>query len=186
MAKTTKKKQDTNESLEQKLCKSADKLRKNMDAAEYKHVLLGLIFLKYISDAFESLHQKLVEGEGIYVGADPEGKDEYLAESVFFVPQEARWSYLQAKGKQPEIGKLVDEAMIAIEKENPQLRGILPKVYAQQKLDKSSLGGLIDLIGSAKLVQDHQSDREQLDLDLEQNAEKLAQASTRGCVRTSL
>ena len=86
MAKTTKKKQDTNQSLEQKLWKSADKLRKNMDAAEYKHVLLGLIFLKYISDAFESLHQKLVEGEGIYAGADPEDKDEYLAESVFFVP----------------------------------------------------------------------------------------------------
>jgi type I restriction enzyme M protein len=176
------KKLDSNESLEQKLWKSADKLRKNMDAAEYKHVVLGLIFLKYISDAFEALHQKLVEGEGIYAGANPEDKDEYLAESVFFVPPEARWSYLQAKGKQPDIGKLVDEAMIAIEKENPQLKGILPKVYAQQKLDKSSLGGLIDLIGSAKLVSDTKGKTEQLELDIEQNAKKLAQGDVLGRV----
>ena len=95
MARTTQKKPDTNESLEQKLWKSADKLRKNMDAAEYKHVVLGLIFLKYISDAFEALYQKLVEGEGEYAGADPEDKDEYRAENVFFVPETARWSYLQ-------------------------------------------------------------------------------------------
>ena len=169
-AKTTK---ADNETLEQKLWKSADKLRKNMDAAEYKHVVLGLIFLKYISDSFEELHQKLIEGEGIYAGADPEDKDEYIAENVFFVPENARWSYLQAKAKQPDIGKFVDEAMIIIETENTQLKGILPKVYAQQKLDKTSLGSLIDLIGSCKLVKDDKSPVEQLDLDLEQNGNKL-------------
>jgi type I restriction enzyme M protein len=172
MAKVKTTKAD-NEILEQKLWKSADKLRKNMDAAEYKHVVLGLIFLKYISDSFEELHQKLIQGEGIYTGADPEDKDEYIAENVFFVPENARWSYLQAKAKQPEIGKFVDEAMITIETENTQLKGILPKVYAQQKLDKTSLGGLIDLIGSCKLVKDEKSNVEQLDLDLEQNANKL-------------
>lgn len=172
MAKVKTTKTD-NETLEQKLWKSADKLRKNMDAAEYKHVVLGLIFLKYISDSFEELHQKLIEGEGIYAGADPEDKDEYIAENVFFVPENARWSYLQAKAKQPEIGKFVDEAMIIIETENTQLKGILPKVYAQQKLDKASLGSLIDLIGSCKLFKDEKSNVEQLDLDLEQNAAKL-------------
>ena len=183
-------KTNQNETLEQKLWKSADKLRKNMDAAEYKHIVLGLIFLKYISDAFETLHQKLVEGEGEYSGADPEDKDEYLAENVFFVPPDARWSFLQAKGKQPDIGKFVDDAMEAIERENPHLKGILPKVYAQQKLDKSSLGGLIDLIGSAKLVGDNATHRyrerhapwEQLTLDLDQNAQKLKQGDILGQV----
>lgn len=141
-----------NDSFEQKLFKSADKLRKNIDAAEYKHIILGLIFLKYISDAFDELHQKLIKGEGDYAGADPEDRDEYKAENVFFVPQEARWFYLQAQAKQPEIGKFVDGAMEAIERENSKLlKGILPKVYAQQKLDQVSLGGLIDLIGSISL-----------------------------------
>ncbi|MEB3282114.1 MAG: class I SAM-dependent DNA methyltransferase [Lyngbya sp.] len=179
MAKT---KTASNETLEQKLWKSADKLRKNMDAAEYKHIVLGLIFLKYISDAFESLHQKLIEGEGEYQGANPEDKDEYLAENVFFVPQNARWSYLQGQAKQPDIGKLVDSAMEVIERENPQLKGILPKVFAQQKLDKSSLGGLIDLIGSAKLVGDTKAAAEQLHLDLEQDAKKLSQGDVLGRV----
>lgn len=172
----------TNETLEQKLWKSADKLRKNMDAAEYKHIVLGLIFLKYISDAFEVLHQKLILGEEQYQGADPEDKDEYLAENVFFVPLKARWFFLQAQGKQPDIGKLVDEAMTAIEQENPHLKGILPKVYAQQKLDKSSLGDLIDLIGSAKLVRDNKATPEQLNLDLDQNAQKLSQGDILGQV----
>jgi type I restriction enzyme M protein len=113
---------------------------------------LGLIFLKYISDAFEELHQKLIAGEGEYAGADPEDRDEYSAENVFFVPVEARWSYLQGQAKQPSIGKTVDLAMEAIERDNPKLlKGILPKVYGQQKLDKNSLGGLIDLIGSIML-----------------------------------
>ena len=145
-------KQNNSDSFEQKLWKTADKLRKNIDAAEYKHIVLGLIFLKYISDAFEVLHQKLIVGEGDYAGADPEDRDEYSAENVFFVPVEARWSYLQGQAKQPDIGKTVDLAMEAIERENAKrLKGILPKVYGQQKLDQKSLGGLIDLIGSITL-----------------------------------
>jgi type I restriction enzyme M protein len=145
-------KENNSDSFEQKLWKTADKLRKNIDAAEYKHIVLGLIFLKYISDAFEVLHQQMIAGEGDYAGADPEDRDEYSAENVFFVPVEARWSYLQGQAKQPDIGKTVDLAMEAIERENAKrLKGILPKVYGQQKLDQKSLGGLIDLIGSITL-----------------------------------
>ena len=128
--------------FEQKMWQAADKLRSNMDAAEYKHVVLGLIFLKYISDAFEELFNKLLKGEGEYAGADPEDKDEYKAENVFFVPEIARWSYLQSKAKLPEIGKVVDSAMDTIEKDNPSLRDVLPKVYARGNLDPTNLGGL--------------------------------------------
>ena len=135
--------------LETTLWKAADKLRKNIDAAEYKHVVLGLIFLKYISDAFEELYARLKAEEEL--GADPEDRDEYKAENVFFVPQEARWSFLLSKAKQPDIGKYVDEAMDAIEKENPSLKGVLPKVYARQNLDPTGLGELIDLIGNIAL-----------------------------------
>ena len=149
MAKKINNNQD--EPLEKQLWKAADKLRKNIDAAEYKHVVLGLIFLKYISDAFESLFEKLKKGEGDYAGSDPEDRDEYKAENVFFVPPEARWSYLQSKAKQPEIGKFVDNAMDAIEKENPSLKGVLPKVYSLGNLDPTNLGGLIDLIGNIAL-----------------------------------
>ncbi|ADE14072.1 Site-specific DNA-methyltransferase (adenine-specific) [Nitrosococcus halophilus Nc 4] len=152
MAKTADKTpKKTEEPLQKSLWKSADRLRKNMDAAEYKHVVLGLIFLKYISDAFEELHAKLSEGLGEYAGADPEDADEYRAENVFFVPEGARWSYLQARAKLPGIGKDVDEAMEAIEKENPTLKGVLPKQYARQNLDKASLGALIDLLGKIGL-----------------------------------
>jgi type I restriction enzyme M protein len=146
-----KKKKQPDEPLEKKLWKAADKLRKNMDAAEYKHVVLGLIFLKYISDAFEELYLKLKEGRGDYEGADPEDKNEYTAEKVFYVPPSARWKWLQGRAKLSTIGKDVDDAMDAIEKDNPSLKGVLPKVYALEKLDKASLGGLIDLIGSATL-----------------------------------
>lgn len=149
MAKTKKVEQE--EPLEKKLWKAADKLRKNMDAAEYKHVALGLIFLKYISDAFEELYSKLKEGKGDYEGADPEDKNEYIAEKVFFVPSSARWHWLQGRAKLPSIGKDIDDAMDAIEKDNPSLKGVLPKVYAQEKLDKSSLGGLVDLVSTATL-----------------------------------
>jgi type I restriction enzyme M protein len=151
MAKTRNNKQEENEPLEKKLWKAADKLRKNMDAAEYKHVVLGLIFLKYISDSFEELHQKLVEGKGEYEGADPEDKNEYTAEKVFYVPPNARWKWLQGRAKLPTIGKDVDEAMLAIEKDNTSLKGVLPVVYAQEKLDKQSLGGLIDMFATAVL-----------------------------------
>ncbi|MBI5376924.1 MAG: type I restriction-modification system subunit M [Candidatus Schekmanbacteria bacterium] len=139
------------EGFEKTLFKAADKLRKNMDAAEYKHIVLGLIFLKYISDSFEELHTKLSEGKEEYAGADPEDPDEYRAENVFFVPQISRWSYLHSRAKLPSVGKDVDDAMEAIEKENQTLKGILPKVYARLNLDKAALGGLIDLIGNIAL-----------------------------------
>ncbi len=133
--------------FETQLFKAADKLRKNIDAAEYKHVVLGLIFLKYISDTFEALYQKLSQDEL----ADPEDRDEYLAENVFFVPEKARWRNIQAQAKLPEIGKVLDEAMDAIEKENPELKNVLPKVYGKPNLDKTSLGGLIDIISDLDL-----------------------------------
>ena len=136
--------------LEKTLWQAADKLRNNMDAAEYKHVVLGLIFLKYISDAFDELYQKL-EAEKNETGADPEDKDEYTAERVFYVPPQARWKWLQGRAKLPTIGKDIDDAMDAIEKDNPSLRGVLPKVYAQEKLDKASVGGLIDMLGTASI-----------------------------------
>ncbi len=151
MAKTKAAKQKAEEPLEKQLWKAADKLRKNIDAAEYKHVVLGLIFLKYISDAFEELYAKLDAGEGQLEGADPEDKDEYKAESVFFVPIESRWSHLVAQAKQPDIGTYVDTAMDTIEKENPSLKGVLPKVYARQNLDPISLGELIDLVSNIAL-----------------------------------
>ncbi|RAY48895.1 DNA methyltransferase [Enterobacter hormaechei subsp. oharae] len=137
--------------LEVILWKAADKLRKNIDAAEYKHVVLGLIFLKYISDSFESHYELLKAGEGEFAGADPEDKDEYTAYNIFFVPELARWNYLISKAKLPEIGKLVDDAMEFIEAGNPQLKGVLPKVYARQNLDATVLGELIDLIGNIAL-----------------------------------
>jgi len=139
------------EPIEKQLWKAADKLRKNIDAAEYKHIVLGLIFLRYISDAFEDLHTRLKNGKGEYTGADPEDKDEYKAENVFFVPEIARWSYLQSKAKLPTIGKEVDNAMDAIEKDNPSLKDVLPKVFARGNLDPTSLGGLIDLIANIAL-----------------------------------
>ncbi len=133
--------------FEQKLWQSADKLRNNMDAAEYKHVVLGLIFLKYISDSFIEMHEQLTSDKY----ADPEDKDEYLAVNVFWVPPEARWDYLQNHAKQPDIGRFIDDAMDAIEKDNPKLKGVLPKDYAREALDKKSLGGIIDLIGTIGL-----------------------------------
>ncbi|RLA68675.1 MAG: DNA methyltransferase, partial [Epsilonproteobacteria bacterium] len=134
------------ESIEKQLWKAADKLRKNIDAAEYKHVVMGLVFLKYISDSFEELYNSLKAEEEM--GADPEDRDEYKAENVFFVPPTARWSFLLSNAKLPNIGKIVDEAMDAIEKENNSLKGVLPKVFARDNLDSKSLGGLIDLIGN--------------------------------------
>jgi len=142
-------KQEKEEALEKKLWKAADKLRKNMDAAEYKHVVLGLIFLKYISDAFEELYQQLVAQKD--EGADPEDRNEYIAEKVFYVPPSARWKWIQGRATLPTIGTDIDAAMDAIEKDNPSLRGVLPKVYAQEKLDKASLGGLINMFSTATL-----------------------------------
>ncbi len=144
-------KKTTEEPIEKQLWKTADKLRKNVDASEYKHVVLGLIFLKYISDSFEEMYMKLSEGEGEYAGADPEDKDEYKAENVFFVPPTARWSHLMDNAKNPEIGKLIDAAMDAIELDNPSLKGVLPKVYAKENLDTTNLGTLVDMIGNIAL-----------------------------------
>jgi len=151
MAKVKKTGTKTEEPIEKQLWKAAGKLRKNIDAAEYKHIVLGLMFLKYISDSFEELHNKLVKGEGEYAGADSEDKDEYKAENVFFVPEKARWSCLQDRATQPDIGKTVDSAMDAIEKDNPSLRDVLPKVYARGNLDPTNLGGLINLVGNIAL-----------------------------------
>ena len=146
-----KKSTDTaaNLGFENKLFQLADKLRNNMDAAEYKHVVLGLIFLKYVSDSFEEMHQRLLAEAD--QGADPEDADEYRAENVFWVPKVARWSFLQDKAKQPTIGKLVDDAMDAIERDNPRLKGVLPKIFARPGLDKQRLGELIDLISTIGL-----------------------------------
>ncbi len=133
--------------FEQTLWQAADKLRSNMDAAEYKHVVLGLIFLKYISDAFSELHEELKKDKL----ADPEDPDEYRAENVFWVPQDARWDYLETRARKPEIGKLIDDAMHAIERDNPDLKGVLPKDYAREALNKQRLGELISLIGTIGL-----------------------------------
>lgn len=143
--------------FEEKLWKAADKLRNNMDAAEYKHVVLGLIFLKYISDAFEERYQELLKEKEKDKGIDPEDKDEYAGHNIFWVPKEARWSKLQASAKQPTIGKVIDDAMVAIERDNPQLKGVLPKDYNRPGLDKERLGQLIDLVGTIGLG--HSSNR---------------------------
>lgn len=150
--------------FEATLWQAADKLRGHMDAAEYKHVVLGLIFLKYISDAFAEKHAQLLReqagssapGEypvqpdlGVYDLS--EDRDEYAAANVFWVPKEARWPALKAAAKQPTIGKLVDDAMVAVERENPALKGVLPKDYARPTLDKTKLGELIDLISTIGL-----------------------------------
>jgi type I restriction enzyme M protein len=135
--------------FEATLWAAADKLRNNMDAAEYKHVVLGLIFLKYISDAFEEQHARLTAETA--AGSDPEDPDEYRAIGVFWVPPEARWSHLLASAKQPTIGQLVDAAMVAIERDNPRLKGVLPKDYGRPALDKQRLGELIDLVGTIGL-----------------------------------
>src|ERR1700739_3833791 len=124
--------------FEAKLWQAADALRNNMDAAEYKHVVLGLIFLKYISDAFEAKHAELDAQRS--EGADPEDPDEYRAENIFWVPPEARWSYLKSAAPQPTIGQIVDDAMAAIERDNPSLKSVLPKDYARPGLDKQRLG----------------------------------------------
>ena len=144
-----KRKENIEESLEKQLWKAADKLRKNIDAAEYKHVVLGLIFLKYISVSFEELYARLQTE--VDQGADPEDREEYKAENVFYVPIQARWSTLVANAKDSKIGKIIDDAMDSIEKENPSLKGVLPKVFARPNLDATSLGELIDLIGNTTL-----------------------------------
>jgi len=148
--------------FEEKLWAAADKMRSYMNPAEYKHVVLGLIFLKYISDAFEEKHDQLklwsADPSSDWYVKDPEDRymvtedrDEYLAENIFWVPPEARWGRLQASAKRPEIGRLIDDAMVAIERENSSLKGVLPKDYSRPSLDKQRLGELMDLIGTIGL-----------------------------------
>lgn len=140
--------------FEETLWKAADKLRGSMDASEYKHVVLGLIFLKYISDKFETKFNALVEeGAGF-----EEDRDEYEAENIFWVPKEARWSFIKDNAKDPKIGQFIDDAMILIEKENTSLKGVLDKRYARPEIDKRRLGELIDLISTIKLHQNGEKD----------------------------
>jgi len=140
--------------FEAQLFKAADKLRGNMEPGDYKHVALGLIFLKYISDAFEARHAELLAEDAAFA----EDRDEYLAENIFWVPKAARWSTLQAQAKQPDIGSLIDAAMRAIEHDNPSLKGVLPKDYARPALNKVMLGELIDLISGITLnAEKHQA-----------------------------
>jgi type I restriction enzyme M protein len=149
MAKNKTTDTNDNQGFEAKLWAAADALRNNMDAAEYKHVVLGLIFLKYISDAFEAKHAEL-EAQTAQ-GADPEDPDEYRAASIFWVPKEARWKHLKASAPQPTIGTLVDDAMTAIERDNPSLKTVLPKDFGRVGLDKVRLGQIINLVSDIAL-----------------------------------
>jgi len=149
-------KQMNGATFEQQLFKAADKLRKNIDAAEYKHVALGLIFIKYISETFDELYQKLKDDEY----SDAEDRDEYLAENVFFVPSIARWSHIHNNAKLATIGQTIDEAMEAIESENKELKNVLPKVYGKANLDKASLGQLIDLISNTQLQAENENSKD--------------------------
>lgn len=156
MATNEKNKNGDNLGFEAEMFKAADKLRGNMEPSDYKHVALGLIFLKYISDAFEARHKALLT-------EDPqaaEDKDEYLADNVFWVPKDARWSHLQANAKLPTIGTLIDDAMRAIEKDNESLKGVLPKDYARPALNKVMLGELIDLISGIALNEEGHASRD--------------------------
>jgi type I restriction enzyme M protein len=162
--------------FEEKLWAAADKLRGSMDAAEYKHVVLGLVFLKYISDAFEERRSELVKEKE----ADPEDRDEYEGANVFWVPTEARWSTLQAKAKQADIGVRIDKAMEGIEEENPALKGTLPKEYARPQLDKTRLGELIDLMSGVSLLESDSSSKDILGRVYEYFLQKFASAEGRG------
>ena len=163
MAKTSTKSSGgtaANVGYEAELWKMADALRGSMDAAEYKHVVLGLIFLKYISDAFQEVHARLKAEQD--QGADPEDPDEYRAQNVFWVPPEARWDHLKHQAKQPTIGQLVDDAMAAIERDNPQLKSVLPKEYARPALNKTRLGQLIDLVSNIEVGSEEARSRDVL------------------------
>jgi type I restriction enzyme M protein len=147
-----------------------------MDPAEYKHVVLGLIFLKYISDSFQERHEAL-ETEPY---ADPEDRDEYAADNIFWVPPEARWARLQDNAKQPDVGPLLDDAMAAIERENPSLKGVLPKEYAKPTLDKQRLGELIDLVGTIGLGDDESRSKDILGRVYEYFLGRFASAEGKG------
>lgn len=151
MLKKTNKSNSANLGFEEHLWLAADKMRNSMDPGEYKHVVLGLIFLKYISDSFSEQRKKIMADPDYYDGLD-EDQDAYSQDGVFWVPANARWGFLQSNAKKPEIGTLIDDAMIAIEKDNSSLRGVLNKNYARPDLDKTRLGELIDLISNIELI----------------------------------
>ena len=165
--------------FENRMWAAADKLRGHMDASEYKHVVLGLIFLKYISDAFQAKYKEL-EGKKDTEYTDPEDRDEYAAANIFWVPKEARWANLQAGAKQPTIGKMIDDAMIAIEKENPKLKGVLPKDYARPALDKYRLGQLIDIVSQIGLGDEESRSKDILGRVYEYFLGKFAAAEGKG------
>ena len=156
MAKSNKNNNGANLGFEAQLWATADKLRGNMEPSDYKHVALGLIFLKYISDAFEAKRAELLKEEL----ADAEDPEEYLAENVFWVPREARWSHLQANARQSSIGKIIDDAMLAIEVKNESLKGVLPKDYARPALNKVMLGELIDLVSGIGMAEEADRSRD--------------------------
>ncbi len=160
--------------FEEKLWLAADKLRGSLDPAEYKHVVLGLIFLKYISDSFEAKHRELTDA-----GEDAEDEDHYLAENIFWVPETARWSYLQKQAKLPKIGTLIDEAMLAIESKNESLKQTLPKEYARPALDKHRLGELIDLLSGVELIEQANKTKDVLGRVYEYFLSKFASAEGR-------
>jgi len=186
-----KKTNTANLGFEEKLWAAADKMRGHMDPSEYKHIVLGLIFLKYISDAFEArrmqLEQDVSDPQSDYYIHEPqaryevfEDRDEYTAENVFWVPPEARWQKLQDNAKKPEIGKLIDQAMTAIERENPRLKGVLPKRYARPDLDKTRLGELLDLVSTIGLGDAESQKQDILGRTYEYFLSKFASAEGRG------
>lgn len=162
--------------IEETLWSAADKLRGSMDASEYKNVVLGLIFLKYVSDSFEEKFQELSQDEY----ADPEDKDEYLADNIFWVPVEARWHEINKASKTFQIGEVLDKAMIAIEKENPSLKNVLPKNYSRPQLDKTRLGETVDLITNIKVGDNESKKTDVLGRTYEYFLGKFASAEGKG------
>lgn len=173
MAKTN----GANIGFEEKLWAAADKMRGSIDAAEYKHVVLGLIFLKYISDSFEDIQKIIIEDDGEEFLED---RDSYTMRNIFWVPRESRWEIIKNNAKDPSIGKIIDDAMIAIEKENPELKGVLPKDYARPGLDKVRLGGVVDIISDVDLIGDKEQSKDTLGRIYEYFLGRFADAEGKG------
>ncbi|HHX66718.1 MAG TPA: SAM-dependent DNA methyltransferase [Gallicola sp.] len=161
---------------EDKLWLAADKLRGSMDSGEYKHVALGLIFLKYVSDAFETKHEELKNDQY----ADEEDRDEYISENIFWVPKESRWNYIKQYANSPEIGKIIDNAMEQIEKANPSLKGVLNKNYSRPELDKTRLGELVTLFTNLEIGTDKAQEMDMLGRVYEYFISKFASAEGKG------
>ena len=163
--------------FEDRLWKAADALRGNMDASEYRNVVLGLIFLKYVSDAFEEKHQELLKSD---FPEDAEDRDAYEAENIFWIPKEARWENIAGASKTQQIGEVIDQAMEAIEKENPSIQGILSKNYESPDLDKSRLGKVVDLISDIDVGSKESQDRDILGRVYEYFLQQFASAEGKG------